>query len=78
MSILLFLLKFDSDYYIKFIKFKTNTAGLDTHIVIASKGQMYMNVQYLSVLFLSLQNKGGSIVFKIEMIVQSLRGEKLL
>lgn len=37
---------------------------------------MYMNVQYLSVLFLSLQNKGGSIVFKIEMIVQTAWGGK--
>lgn len=51
-----------------------NSTGLDGHIVIASKGQMYMNTQRPSALHLLLQIKRGSIVFKIEIIVQTAWG----
>lgn len=57
-----------------FIKFKVNSTGLDGHIVIASKGQTYMNIQHPSVLHLFLQIKRCSIVFKIAIIVQTAWG----
>lgn len=44
-------------------------------MVIASRGEIYIHIQYYYVLYLLLQNKGGSIVLKIEIIVQPEGGK---